>query len=1276
MSRKSMTRRLFVSLIVVCCLALGISHSSASRKGDFPNMVQSAKATIHGKSNDADSHTPITVHLSMSKLPRLDEDTEVTCMVSSAADAIDTSASIILPSDALLVSGNTHWNGPLYAGQYISFSATIRFQAEGRKIVRALARHVIDQENSWGDLDTIYINVGTSRSTKGFFSVEEEIEPNRAETAPSQVVDLKEQSLSPAPLQYVDKGVGIPPALVAHDPSSSSVPPQAEAPTGTLTVTGNWSHYDRGGNLVPSKNFLVQLRRASDGAHLAFAYTDNFGNYSLGPVTNPGTAGVKVRIWTYVKYASSDPTGDELMVVPNGSASDYANSYFGETATSVLSDGTNNVGGWQILRDSPEGTQPRSHAWYIKDDIDRGWHYPPNPVGDCTVEWQFDSTVGTYYIAGEHVHLLGDDRKSPDTIIHEMGHNVMYNVYGHTFPQTDCPSPHYINVSSGTICAWTEGWADFYALAVNGDPVYTWPSGDPLNLETPTWGTASWDSGDKVEGRVAGALWDIYDSTDDGNDHISDGLSHIWGTFSTHTHDRFKRFSDDLITGGVNTSAALDAIYQNTIDYRAAVPTVTSSLTISPAGSSSVGNTLTAQFTITNKGNVAITFTRLVVGGRLNGDNTCAGGCPDFTFANNVTLNPGVSYSYSGTQLMSRAGSYNFYVAYQKTDGNWVTNVPADPGVANTASVTVSNTPTGPNPVVTTSLSLSPAGPYTLGQTISGTFTITNKGNAAITFSRLVIGGRLNNDNTCAGGCPDFTFANNITLNPGASFNYSGTQLMSRAGSYGFYVAYQKTDGSWVTNVPADPGVANTANVSVAQATGTPNPVVTSSLLISPNGPYQTGNTLTAQFTITNKGNAAITFTRLVAGGRLNNDGTCAGGCPDFTFANDVTLNPGVSYNYSGTQLMSRAGSYNFYVAYQKTDGSWVTSVPADPGIVNSVTISVAQAGSNTPNPVVSSSLIISPAGPYFTGNTLTAQFTITNRGNAAITFSRLVAGGRLNNDQTCAGGCPDFSFATGITLNPGGSYNYTGTQLMSRAGSYGFFVAYQKTDGSWVTNVPADPGVANTAGVSVASQTQTQTIAWEFDTNGNSEGWTATNASATNVIGGTYLIDPAGADPFIVGPAISAQASTYQYFVVRMASNGLDSTGAVYFKTQAENFFSEDKKVVFTVSNCSLCGNAGAVRYAVFMSGNAKWTGTITGLRLDPTGNGQAGTNTDSIGIDYIRLSSSSLASNPLFREFGWGTLGVDTSLARFPNENHEGALYELLRCATIVPWRLKQAG
>lgn len=85
--------------------------------------------------------------------------------------------------------------------------------------------------------------------------------------------------------------------------------------------------------------------------------------------------------------------------------------------------------------------------------------------------------------------------------------------------------------------------------------------------------------------------------------------------------------------------------------------------------------------------------------------------------------------------------------------------------------------------------------------------------------------------------------------------------------------------------------------------------------------------------------------------------------------------------------------------------------------------------------------------------------------------------------------------------------------------------------------------------------------IVWEFNTNGNLEGWTVTNASATSVNGGILYIDPAGADPYTSSPPISASAGSYRYVQLRMASNALDSNGAIYFRTQTENSYSEDKK-------------------------------------------------------------------------------------------------------------------
>jgi hypothetical protein len=763
--RKPITRVLAWIFLISCFLAGSFSYSVASRGMD------SETCKIQGKSGDYDSKTPITVGLSMTELPKLGEVTEVICRVTSILDSPNTTASIVLPDDATLVSGVTYWEGDLYAKRPITFSATVSFKNEGRKTIQAIARRVIDDENSWGDVDAIYLNVGSTHSFQGIYLPEETSRVNEAQAAP--VTTLQNERLTPlSRLQYSEAGLGRPPAVVAPQGSTEPTPaPEISAPEGTLTVTGNWSHYDRSGTRIPSKLFLVQLRKASDGSHLAFAYTDSNGNFGLGPVTNPGSAGIKVRIWTYVKYTSPNPTGDELMVVPNGGTSDYTNAYYGDTSTTyVFPDGIGSIGSWEITRDNPEGSHPNAHAWYIKDDIDRGYVYPlPTKVGDCTVEWQFDSNIGTYYEPGGHIHLKGLDRRSPDAIIHEMGHNVMYNVYGNRFPTTDCPSPHYINLSSGIVCAWTEGWANFYALAVNGDPVFSWPGGSSLNLETPTWGTSNWDNGATVEGRVAAALWDIFDSVDDGTDHISDGFGRIWSAFSTHYDTTFRHYFDDLLPTGINVLTAGDAVYQNTIDYRA-IPTLTVSLSLNPPSSSyTLGQTITGSFTIQNKGTTPITFDVLTIGGRLN-DTTVV----DFPWHTNQVLNAGASITYSDTFTFPQTGSYKFFPAFRVAGNYWriglLHEIAGDPGINDLVSVTVNTA----NYTITVSASPSAGGTVSGGGTFpaGSSRTVTATANSGYTFASWTENGSV------VSSSASYTFTLNANRNLVANFttlNYTIT---------------------------------------------------------------------------------------------------------------------------------------------------------------------------------------------------------------------------------------------------------------------------------------------------------------------------------------------------------------------------------------------------------------------------------------------------------------------------------------------------------------------
>ena len=165
---------------------------------------------------------------------------------------------------------------------------------------------------------------------------------------------------------------------------------------------------------------------------------------------------------------------------------------------------------------------------------------------------------------------------------------------------------------------------------------------------------------------------------------------------------------------------------------------------------------------------------------------------------------------------------------------------------------------------------------------------------------------------------------------------------------------------------------------------------------------------------------------------------------------------------------------------------------------------------------------------------------------------------------------------------------------------------------------------VNNTRASGSITLTGPQPITWGFNTNGNIQGWTTFNLAAWLVNNGVLFLDPNGGDFYVSSPAISATASTYRYVRMNMASNAADGTLQIYFKTDLENFYSQDKLVQFSFSNCSLCGNAAFNTRSFYMGGHAKWRGRITGIRIDPALSGTAGTNRDSIGIDFISLQTT----------------------------------------------------
>ena len=108
------------------------------------------------------------------------------------------------------------------------------------------------------------------------------------------------------------------------------------------------------------------------------------------------------------------------------------------------------------------------------------------------------------------------------------------------------------------------------------------------------------------------------------------------------------------------------------------------------------------------------------------------------------------------------------------------------------------------------------------------------------------------------------------------------------------------------------------------------HPVIGSPLKITP-PPYQEGDQIKAEFTITNEGKRPIFLKTVTVGGRYGNKQEVI----DFTKRHNIKLDIDESYEYHGTLTLAKAGNYHFFCAYQTSDGKWNPSVDLGPRLTD-----------------------------------------------------------------------------------------------------------------------------------------------------------------------------------------------------------------------------------------------------------------------------------------------------------------------------------------------------
>ena len=607
--RRACRRPVFLCGLILLWTISGLGADPAGARASAPAI------DAHGAAVDV--VTPLHVRVVIDQLNPVGVAMTVTCEVWADLDSPGTFAALELPANAHAAGGELNWQGDLAAGETVSFSTKVIFDSPGDSTILARARRTIDARNSWGDLAAAYLAVGLTESRAGFAPVprEQAIRSGGMAQAPTGIlvqspsVYRRDESTVPPP-PALDPAPPAPAAVSAGARSGAAAPcpaadlkpgapaqqppcgnfapppppapvenaPEAEAdetadaPQGDLTVTGTWSYYDRNDVYTGALEFLVELVRGDNYGHLAWCFTDLGGSYSCGPAANPGGVGVRTLVYSWSNY---NPNPDTLAVVnPDwGTTNAIANTFRTQTGVVVFADGTHDIGGWYVLNgDAYE------RAYWTQRDLNEVWRYilfngGGGVGGPSTVQWKLSSTDGTYYNPGGNVHMMGVDPLSPLGVVakHEYGHNVMYNIYGNYMPPNPNCNPHGIQQALSAGCGWTEGWSEFLTSAVNNEPTFYWPSGSSLDLEYPTWGTPGWDNGDWPEGRVAGALWDIFDANDDGDDTYSDGtFANLWEVSYNVNSDVFSQWwASWLVRGHSNVSwGPIMDLYQNTINYR------------------------------------------------------------------------------------------------------------------------------------------------------------------------------------------------------------------------------------------------------------------------------------------------------------------------------------------------------------------------------------------------------------------------------------------------------------------------------------------------------------------------------------------------------------------------------------------------------------------------------------------------------------------------------------------------------------------------------------
>ncbi|WP_109506927.1 hypothetical protein [Nocardioides speluncae] len=557
----------FAACATVVVATLAPAYAQADPKPKPPPTPPSEPTTADCTLGAGEWQRCLAVDATLNHAPKVGQRAVLTVRVRASADLDDVDVSFALPQMLVLKKapyGFTTKPGrggavrtaagtfDLRAGDELRFKAHVGAVAEGEHSISVAA---VTGRGLPYDSETVYapLIVGSTPQTSQL-GYREGVQ--RAARTAAPVVRTKAPYVASQPVA----------------PSKQQYDAKRRAGIQAVSCVRGRFVYREGGQERPAKNLEAQAwdEDSISDDQLGVDLLDGDGRFEVCFENDDGIGGggqdLYLRFATkHARFTVTHENGDEWIFRPPRRDDDIAD---GETI---------DFGTWHPANPDHDRALITFDA---ADNADvwtpgRCWDRDESDCRNFEIRWPDNASQYTW---DDTVHITNDDGRDRWVVTHEVGHAVMDNIYQDFQPDVgpDCLN-HGIWSTETAACAWVEGFADWYAWTVRNNP--NW--GTAANVENQVWGdredpnnpnSALRPTGDHVEGRVAGALWDLQDAGEPAAtaywDHWNEGSPFpVWETFLDHRSSSFDEFWRQRRADGYATGDdAAGALYQNTID--------------------------------------------------------------------------------------------------------------------------------------------------------------------------------------------------------------------------------------------------------------------------------------------------------------------------------------------------------------------------------------------------------------------------------------------------------------------------------------------------------------------------------------------------------------------------------------------------------------------------------------------------------------------------------------------------------------------------------------